>query len=67
MLASPLYPASFSPHHPQDDSAQYRPAKDKEAFIKLLPPAVEFVEGSSSGTLALVEGKYEPINGSPKA
>ena len=68
MLASPLYPTtSFSPHKPSDESPQYRPAKDMEAFNSLLPPAIEFVEGSSSGTLILGEGKYEPINASPKA
>lgn len=37
-----------------------------EAFNSLLPPPIEFVEGSSSGTLAVAEGKYEPINSSPK-
>ncbi|KAI5120693.1 hypothetical protein M0805_006981 [Coniferiporia weirii] len=47
--------------------APLRPAKDLAAFTSLLPPAVEFVEGSSSGALAVVEGKYEPINASPKA
>ena len=68
MLASPLYPTpSFSPRQSTDESTHYRPAKDMEAFNSLLPPAVEFVEGSSSGTLILGEGKYEPINGSPKA
>lgn len=47
----------------------FKRAKNLEAFNSLLPPAVEFVEGSSTGALALasVEGKYEPINASPKA
>ncbi|KZT29260.1 hypothetical protein NEOLEDRAFT_1056246 [Neolentinus lepideus HHB14362 ss-1] len=68
MLATPLYPAPpFSPGSNAEDSAQYRPARDVESFNSLLPPAVEFVEGSSSGTLAVAEGKYEPINASPKA
>ncbi|EPQ59110.1 cysteine proteinase, partial [Gloeophyllum trabeum ATCC 11539] len=68
MLASPLYPAPpFSPARNAEDSSQYRPARDIESFNSLLPPAIEFVEGSSSGTLAVAEGKYEPINGSPKA
>ncbi|KII94995.1 hypothetical protein PLICRDRAFT_149333 [Plicaturopsis crispa FD-325 SS-3] len=67
MLASPLYPASFSSQQNTEDSSHYRPARDIEAFNKLLPPPIEFVEGSSSGSLAVAEGKYEPINGSPKA
>lgn len=51
------------------ERASIRPAKNMEAFNSLLPPQVEFVEGSSTGTLALsvMEGKYEPINASPKA
>lgn len=65
MLASPIYP---TPAPSEDrDAAQYRPAKDIETFKQLLPPPVEFVEGSSSGTLAIGEGKYQPINASPKA
>jgi ubiquitin carboxyl-terminal hydrolase 36/42 len=68
MLASPLYPTpSFSPRQSTEASTQYHPAKDMDAFKSLLPPAVEFVEGSSSGTLILGEGKYEAITGSPKA
>ncbi|KAI0321386.1 hypothetical protein OF83DRAFT_1026540, partial [Amylostereum chailletii] len=66
MLASPIHPAAFNSHLPAVDHAQYRPAKDKESFINLLPAAVEFVEGSSSGTLLIAEGRYEPVNGSPK-
>ncbi|KAF8351648.1 Usp36 protein, partial [Amanita rubescens] len=65
MLASPLMPtstASFSP----EDQLQYRPSRDLDSFNKLLPPPIEFVEGSSSGTLAVTEGTYEPINVSPK-
>ncbi|OBZ77162.1 Ubiquitin carboxyl-terminal hydrolase 42 [Grifola frondosa] len=63
MLASPLLPSpGFS-----EDASQYRPVKDLEAFNKLLPPPIEFVEGSSSGTLAIAEGKYQPINSSPKS
>ncbi|KAH9965798.1 hypothetical protein BC827DRAFT_1258986 [Russula dissimulans] len=58
MLASPLSSESVP---------QYRPAKDIESFNKLLPPVVEFVEGSSSGTLLVAEGRYEPVNGSPKS
>ncbi len=57
MLASPLLPSTrFS------DETSYRPAKDLDAFNKLLPPKIEFVEGSSSGVLAVGEGKYQPIN-----
>jgi hypothetical protein len=68
MLASPLYPtSSFAPQLASDDHSQFRPARDIEAFNKLLPPPIEFVEGSSSGTLAVAEGKYEPINDTPKA
>lgn len=45
-----------------------QPAKDVAAFNSLLPPLVKFVEGSSNGSfLQNLEGKYEPINGSPKA
>ena len=44
-----------------------RRAKDLAAFTSLLPPAVEFVEGSSRGALASLEGRYEPINVPPKA
>ena len=66
MLASPLYPHSFSPQHSPDDATQYRPSKDRESFNKLLPAPIEFVEGSSSGTFLLADGAYEPINGSPK-
>ncbi|KAI0353045.1 cysteine proteinase [Trametes cingulata] len=57
MLASPLLP---SPRF--DEGTSYRPAKDLDAFNKLLPPPVEFVEGSSSGLLAVAEGKYPAIN-----
>jgi hypothetical protein len=67
MLALPLYPSSIGPHQSPESVPQYRPAKDIESFNKLLPPAVEFVEGSSSGTLLIAEGRYEPVNGSPKA
>ncbi|KAI0638387.1 cysteine proteinase [Trametes polyzona] len=57
MLASPLLP---SPRF--DEGTSYRPAKDLDAFNKLLPPPIEFVEGSSSGLLAVAEGKYPAIN-----
>lgn len=63
MLASPLLPA---PMFSQDESMHYRPSKDMDAFNSLLPPPIQFVEGSSSGTLAVAEGRYEPINASPK-
>ena len=62
MLASPLLP---SPRFAEETS--YKPAKDLESFNKLLPPPVEFVEGSSSGVLAVAEGKYTPINEGPKS
>lgn len=68
MLAAPLQPAAVLESR---DLAQYRPVKDIETFNTLLPPPIEFVEGSSSGTFAVAEGKYQPINGSgsgtPKA
>ncbi len=67
MLALPLYPASIGPRQSPENVSQFRPAKDIESFNQLLPPVVEFVEGSSSGTLLIAEGKYEPVNGSPKA
>lgn len=57
MLASPILPKPPNGHGPVHDIT---------AFNNLLPPAVEFVEGSSSGTLAVPEGKYEPINGTPR-
>ncbi|KAH9948407.1 cysteine proteinase [Amylocystis lapponica] len=63
MLVSPLGPPRVFP----EDTTQYRPAKDLEAFNSLLPPPIEFIEGSSSGALAIPEGKYQPINGTPKA
>jgi ubiquitin carboxyl-terminal hydrolase 36/42 len=63
LLATPLHPPSFSAQRTSEDSPQYRPSQD---FKSLLPP-IEFVEGSSSGVLAVPEGRYEPINGTPKA
>lgn len=63
LLATPIHPPSFSTQHTSDDSLQYRPSHD---FKSLLPP-IEFVEGSSTGGLAIPEGKYEPINGTPKS
>lgn len=63
MLAAPLLPSpGFA-----DDSSQYRPVKDLEAFDRLLAPRIEFIEGSSSGGYVVPEGKYKPINESPKA
>jgi ubiquitin carboxyl-terminal hydrolase 36/42 len=64
MLATQTLPAlSFSASSRTDETpSQYRPAKDIESFNALLPPPVEFIEGSSSGALAVAEGKYEPIN-----
>ncbi len=67
MLALPFHPTSIASHQSPETVSQYRPAKDIESFNKLLPPVVEFVEGSSSGTLLIAEGRYEPVNGSPKA
>ncbi|KAI6152250.1 cysteine proteinase [Pisolithus tinctorius] len=66
MLASPLCPTPFS-QLASDDHSQLRPAKDIEAFNSLLPPPIEFIEGSSTGALAVAEDKYEPINSTPKA
>lgn len=66
MLASPLRPTPFS-QLASDDHSQLRPAKDVEAFNSLLPPPIEFIEGSSTGALAVAEDKYEPINNTPKA
>lgn len=67
MLALPLYPTPLTSHQPPQTVSQCGPAKDIESFNKLLPPVVEFVEGSSSGTLLIGEGRYEPVNGSPKS
>lgn len=62
LLATPLHPPSFSTQHTADDSSHYKPS---QGFKSLLAP-IEFVEGSSSGALAVPEGRYDPINGSPK-
>ncbi|KAJ7721186.1 Usp36 protein [Mycena maculata] len=61
MLASPLYAA------PAPFTSQSEVARDIESFNKRLPAPVEFIEGSSSGALAVPEGRYEPINATPKA
>ncbi|KAJ7129422.1 hypothetical protein C8R44DRAFT_829941 [Mycena epipterygia] len=67
MLASPLYaaPAPFTPQ--SEEGVKYIPSRDIDSFNKLLAPPIEFIEGSSSGALAVPEGKYEPINATPKA
>lgn len=66
MLAAPLHPASsFSPLKPGEE-IQLKPAKDLEAFNALLPPPIEFVEGSSTGSM-FDESKYTPINASPRS
>ena len=66
MLAAPLHPASsFSPLQPGED-IQLKPAKDLDAFNALLPPPIEFVEGSSTGPM-FDETKYTPINASPRS
>ena len=62
LLAAPFLPAAFSPQPASEEFSQYRPAKDIDAFNNLLPPPIEFVEGSSTGALAAADGKYEPIN-----
>jgi hypothetical protein len=64
-VAPPLLATAFSPNGSSEHSTQYRPAKDIQTFKGLLPP-IEFIQGSSSGTLAVPEGKYEPINAPPK-
>ncbi|KAJ7572496.1 cysteine proteinase [Mycena floridula] len=65
---STMPPPALQPAFLQDDAGvAYHPAKNRESFNKLLPEPVEFVEGSSAGALAVAEGKYEPINASPKA
>jgi ubiquitin carboxyl-terminal hydrolase 36/42 len=56
----------FSTQSSADEPLHYHPAKDLDTFNSLLPPPIEFIEGSSSGMLAVAEGKYEPINASPK-
>lgn len=66
MLAAPLQSTSAFNDH-TDIGTQYRPAKDLQAFNALLPPPIEFVKGSSTGTtLSTGEGKYQPINAPPK-
>lgn len=65
MLAAPLQ--STSAFTDSDIGTQYRPAKDLQAFNALLPPAIEFVKGSSTGTISPGEGKYQPINAAPLA
>ena len=61
MLATAIRPAGLS-----EETTQYRPAKDVEAFNSLLGPPIEFVEGSSKGALLMDETKYRPINASPE-
>lgn len=61
MLATAIRPAGLS-----EETTQYRPAKDLESFKNLLPPPIEFVEGSSKGALLMDETKYRPINASPE-
>jgi hypothetical protein len=66
MLAAPLHPASsFSTLQPGEE-IQLKPAKDLDAFNALLPPPIEFVEGSSTG-LMFDDTKYTPINASPRS
>ncbi|KAJ7072734.1 hypothetical protein C8F01DRAFT_972368, partial [Mycena amicta] len=38
----------------------------KQHRAAILPPPVEFIEGSSSGALAVPEEQYEPINATPR-
>jgi len=57
----------FSTQSNADEIAHYRPAKDIETFNSLLPAPIEFIEGSSSGTLTAAGNKYEAVNTSPKA
>jgi hypothetical protein len=69
MLATQLQPSSYftksgHSHSDRDSATQYRPVKDAEAFKALLP-AIEFVEGSSTGAFAVPEAKYQPINVGP--
>ncbi|KAK7470379.1 hypothetical protein VKT23_001806 [Stygiomarasmius scandens] len=65
MLVAPRLPQSaLSPTSDDSLALQHKPSKDLESFNSLLPPPVEFVEGSSSSSLAVAEGKYEPINAS---
>ena len=63
MLAAPLQLTSA--FNDTDIGTQYRPAKDLQAFNALLPPAIEFVKGSSTGAISAAEGKYQPINAVP--
>jgi len=65
MLVAPRLPQSaLSPTSDDSLALQHKPSKDLESFNSLLPPPVEFIEGSSSSSLAVAEGKYEPINAS---
>ena len=61
MLASPLY-GGLAPF--ASEGVNYM--KDLDSFNNLLPPPIEFVEGSSSGLLTVSEEQYEPINATPK-
>ncbi|KAF9651082.1 cysteine proteinase [Thelephora ganbajun] len=66
MLAAPLHLApSFSPLQ-SGEEIQLKPAKDLDAFNALLPPPIEFVEGSSTGPM-FDEAIYTPINASPRS
>lgn len=66
MLAAPLHPVPpFSPLKPGEE-IQLKPAKDIDAFNALLPPPIEFVEGSSTGPM-FDETMFTPINASPRS
>lgn len=65
MLASPLQPVVPFGKSQSENPTLYRPTKDCEAFRALVPP-VEFIEGSSTGAVAILDSKYVPINGTPK-
>ena len=66
MLAAPIHPTSPFSSLQQGEETQCKPAKDLDAFNALLPPPIEFVEGSSAGPM-LDETKYTLINTSPRS
>lgn len=65
MLATSYRPQPFGQPDGGVSGGGYRPVADLKAFNELLPPPIEFVEGSSTGALAVPEGKYVPINTTP--
>ncbi|KAL1662354.1 hypothetical protein GGF50DRAFT_59157, partial [Schizophyllum commune] len=63
-VAQPL-PHQLNGQSSAEDSSSFRPLKDIDAFKQHLPPPIEFVQGSSTGAVAVPSDKYECINDTP--